>query len=66
MFIQHINHNSVRESKLIVQPIYFKSHLILIIGRLNDKVWKLYDSLPNPEYKAICTKVTKQESFQVI
>ncbi|KAH0459950.1 hypothetical protein IEQ34_010613 [Dendrobium chrysotoxum] len=28
MFIQHINHDSVRDSKLIVQPIYFKGHWI--------------------------------------
>ncbi|KAH0466743.1 hypothetical protein IEQ34_003981 [Dendrobium chrysotoxum] len=41
IFIQHINLDSVRESKLIV----------LVIGRLKDKVCKLYDSLPNPEHK---------------
>ncbi|KAH0465016.1 hypothetical protein IEQ34_005119 [Dendrobium chrysotoxum] len=53
MFIQHINPNSIRNNKLIVQPICFK-------GRLKDKVWKLYDSLPNPEHKAIYTEVIKQ------
>ncbi|KAH0466962.1 hypothetical protein IEQ34_004200 [Dendrobium chrysotoxum] len=60
IFIQYINPDSVRKSKLIVQPICFKGHLVLIIGRLKDKVWKLYDLLPNPEYKAICTEVIKQ------
>ncbi|KAH0469225.1 hypothetical protein IEQ34_002457 [Dendrobium chrysotoxum] len=51
MFIQHINLDSVRDSKLIVQPICFKGHWVLIIGRIKDKVWKLYDSSPNPEHK---------------
>ncbi|KAH0469864.1 hypothetical protein IEQ34_001422 [Dendrobium chrysotoxum] len=37
MFIQHINPDSVRECKLIVQPICFKSHWVLIIGRLKEK-----------------------------
>ncbi|KAH0470257.1 hypothetical protein IEQ34_001815 [Dendrobium chrysotoxum] len=60
MFIQHINRDSFRDSKLIVQLIYFKGHWVLIIGRLKDKVWKLYDSLPNPEHKAICSEVIKQ------
>ncbi|KAH0450461.1 hypothetical protein IEQ34_021153 [Dendrobium chrysotoxum] len=59
MFIQHINPDSVRESKLIVQHICFKRHWVLIIGRLKDKVWKLYDSLPNPEHKKICTEIIK-------
>ncbi|KAH0464653.1 hypothetical protein IEQ34_007439 [Dendrobium chrysotoxum] len=60
IFIQHINPDSVRESKLIVQPIYFQGHWVLVVGRLKDKVWKLYDSLPNPEHKAICIEVIKQ------
>ncbi|KAH0469094.1 hypothetical protein IEQ34_002326 [Dendrobium chrysotoxum] len=60
MFIQYITPDSVRESKLIVQPICFQSHWVLIIGKLKEKVWKLYDSLPNPEHKAICTEVIKQ------
>ncbi|KAH0464943.1 hypothetical protein IEQ34_005046 [Dendrobium chrysotoxum] len=60
MFIQHITPDSVRESKLIVQPICFQSHWVLIVGKLKEKVWKLYDSLPNPEHKAICTEVIKQ------
>ncbi|KAH0458731.1 hypothetical protein IEQ34_011545 [Dendrobium chrysotoxum] len=57
---RHINPDSVRESKLIVQPICFQGHWVLVVGRLKDKVWKLYDSLPNPEHKAICTEVIKQ------
>ncbi|KAH0465109.1 hypothetical protein IEQ34_005212 [Dendrobium chrysotoxum] len=57
IFIQHINPDYVRESRLIVQPICFKGHWVLIVGRLKDKVWKLYDSLPNLEHKAICTEV---------
>ncbi|KAH0453853.1 hypothetical protein IEQ34_018177 [Dendrobium chrysotoxum] len=60
MFIQHITPDSVRESKLIVQPICFQSHWVLIVGKLKEKVWKLYDSLPNPEHKAIYTEVIKQ------
>ncbi|KAH0451535.1 hypothetical protein IEQ34_018834 [Dendrobium chrysotoxum] len=60
MFIQHITPDSVRESKLIIQPICFQSHWVLIVGKLKEKVWKLYDSLPNPEHKAICTEVIKQ------
>ncbi|KAH0462245.1 hypothetical protein IEQ34_009820 [Dendrobium chrysotoxum] len=60
MFIQHITPDSVRESKLIVQPICFQSHWVLIVGKLKEKVWKLYDSLSNPEHKTICTEVIKQ------
>ncbi|KAH0458147.1 hypothetical protein IEQ34_013462 [Dendrobium chrysotoxum] len=60
MFIQHITPDSVRKSKLIVQPICFQSHWVLIVGKLKEKVWKLYDSLPNPKHKAICTEVIKQ------
>ncbi|KAH0469441.1 hypothetical protein IEQ34_000999 [Dendrobium chrysotoxum] len=46
MFIQHINPDFVRKSKFIVQPIYFKSHWVLIIGRLKDKIKQIH------EYKA--------------
>ncbi|PKU61832.1 hypothetical protein MA16_Dca026590 [Dendrobium catenatum] len=57
IFIQHINPVSVKESKLIVQPIIFEKHWVLLIGKLREKVWKMYDSLPNPEHKNICHTV---------
>ncbi|PKU65288.1 hypothetical protein MA16_Dca026167 [Dendrobium catenatum] len=53
IFIKHINPVSVKESKLIVQPIIYDKHWVLLIEKLKEKVWKMYDSLPNPEHKNI-------------
>ncbi|KAI0488977.1 hypothetical protein KFK09_028818 [Dendrobium nobile] len=57
IFIEHINPVSVQQSKLIVQPIIYEKHWVLLVGKLKEKVWKLYDSLSNPEHKHICHKV---------
>ncbi|KAH0450251.1 hypothetical protein IEQ34_020943 [Dendrobium chrysotoxum] len=43
IFIQHINPDSIRESKLIVQPIYFQGHWVLVIGRLKDKIKQIHE-----------------------
>ncbi|KAH0469118.1 hypothetical protein IEQ34_002350 [Dendrobium chrysotoxum] len=41
--IEHINLDSVRDSKLIVQPICFKGHWVLIIGRIKDKIKQIHE-----------------------
>ncbi|KAH0452528.1 hypothetical protein IEQ34_019827 [Dendrobium chrysotoxum] len=69
IFIQHINPDSVKKSNLIIQSIVFKDHWTLIIGRLKEKIWKLYDSLLNSEHKKICYEIKhfhkdKQGAFQ--
>ncbi|KAH0469982.1 hypothetical protein IEQ34_001540 [Dendrobium chrysotoxum] len=38
MFIQHINPDSVKESNLIIEPIIFNKHWILIISRLKKSL----------------------------
>ncbi|KAH0462217.1 hypothetical protein IEQ34_009792 [Dendrobium chrysotoxum] len=43
MFIQHITPDSVRESKLIVQPICFQSHWVLIVGKLKEKIKQIHE-----------------------
>ncbi|KAH0462304.1 hypothetical protein IEQ34_009879 [Dendrobium chrysotoxum] len=43
IFIQHINPESVRESRLIVQPICFKGHWVLIVGRLKEKIKQIHE-----------------------
>ncbi|KAH0448216.1 hypothetical protein IEQ34_022016 [Dendrobium chrysotoxum] len=43
IFIQHINPDSVRESKLIVQPICFQGHWVLVVGRLKDKIKQIHE-----------------------
>ncbi|KAH0450645.1 hypothetical protein IEQ34_021337 [Dendrobium chrysotoxum] len=43
MFIQHINPDSIRDIKLIVQPICFKGHWVLIIERLKDKIKQIHE-----------------------
>ncbi|KAH0457197.1 hypothetical protein IEQ34_015104 [Dendrobium chrysotoxum] len=43
MFRQHITPDSVKESKLIVQPIYFQSHWVLIIGKLKKKIKQIHE-----------------------
>ncbi|KAH0458197.1 hypothetical protein IEQ34_013512 [Dendrobium chrysotoxum] len=53
IFIQHINPDYVKESNVIIQPIIFTNHWTLIIRRLKERVWKLFDFLPNPEHKKI-------------
>ncbi|KAH0464068.1 hypothetical protein IEQ34_006854 [Dendrobium chrysotoxum] len=59
IYVQHINPISVNESNLTVQPIICSKHWTVIIGRLKERIWKLYDSLPNPEHKNICYEVIK-------
>ncbi|XP_028547412.1 sentrin-specific protease 2-like, partial [Dendrobium catenatum] len=59
IFIKHINPVSVKESKLIIQPIIYEKHWVLLVGKLKEKVWKMYDSLPNPEHKNICHTIIK-------
>ncbi|KAH0449483.1 hypothetical protein IEQ34_020175 [Dendrobium chrysotoxum] len=43
MFVQHINPDSIKESNLIVQPIIFSKHWILIIGRLKERIKSLHE-----------------------
>ncbi|KAI0508112.1 hypothetical protein KFK09_014246 [Dendrobium nobile] len=63
IFINHINPVSIQESKLIVLPIIHEKHWVLLVGKLKEKVWKMYDSLPNPEHKNICHTVVSSNSY---
>ncbi|KAL0910705.1 hypothetical protein M5K25_018786 [Dendrobium thyrsiflorum] len=54
MFVKHMSKISMKESNLLILPIINNVHWTLLVGILKDKVWKLYDSLSNPQHKQIC------------
>ncbi|KAH0461666.1 hypothetical protein IEQ34_009241 [Dendrobium chrysotoxum] len=59
LFIDHINSNSVKSSKILLHPIIDGSHWTLIVGFLNEEKWEFYDSVPNPIHKNIAQKIIR-------
>ncbi|KAL0917117.1 hypothetical protein M5K25_012164 [Dendrobium thyrsiflorum] len=57
IYIKHINKETLRRTHLLIIPIIHNNHWTLLVGRLKERVWKLYDSLPNPQHKDICVTV---------
>ncbi|PKU73616.1 hypothetical protein MA16_Dca013136 [Dendrobium catenatum] len=47
----------MKERNLLILPIIYSKHWTLLKVRLNKKIWKFYDSLPNPQHKQICEQV---------
>ncbi|KAL0911877.1 hypothetical protein M5K25_017808 [Dendrobium thyrsiflorum] len=57
LYIKHINKETLKRIHLLIIPIIHNNHWTLLVGRLKERVWKLYDSLPNPQHKDICVSV---------
>ncbi|KAH0458261.1 hypothetical protein IEQ34_013576 [Dendrobium chrysotoxum] len=45
LFFQHINKNSVKESNLLIMLIINCRHWTLFVGRLKEKINKLYNEM---------------------
>ncbi|KAL0910751.1 hypothetical protein M5K25_018835 [Dendrobium thyrsiflorum] len=60
LYIKHINKETLRRIHLLIIPIIHNNHWTLLVGRMKERVWKLYDSLPNPQHKDICVTVVQQ------
>ncbi|KAL0920107.1 hypothetical protein M5K25_009218 [Dendrobium thyrsiflorum] len=60
LYIKHINKETVKRTHLLIIPIIHNNHWTLLVGRLKERVWKLYDSLPNPQHKDICVTVINE------
>ncbi|KAL0926473.1 hypothetical protein M5K25_002707 [Dendrobium thyrsiflorum] len=59
LYVKHIKKETLKRSNLLIMPIINNNHWTLLVGRLKERVWKLYDSLPNPQHKEICVTVVK-------
>ncbi|KAL0925399.1 hypothetical protein M5K25_003724 [Dendrobium thyrsiflorum] len=57
VFVDHISKEIIKRSNLLIIPIINNMHWTLLVGKLKERVWKLYDSLPNPQHKDICVTV---------
>ncbi|KAL0907664.1 hypothetical protein M5K25_022086 [Dendrobium thyrsiflorum] len=60
LYIKHINKETLRRIHLLIIPIIHNNHWTLLVGRMKERVWKLYDSLPNPQHKDICVTVINE------
>ncbi|KAL0913829.1 hypothetical protein M5K25_017319 [Dendrobium thyrsiflorum] len=56
-FVSHINKESVKASKVLLVPIIHNGHWTLLAGKLEERKWDFYDSLPKPTHVAICSDV---------
>ncbi|KAL0904179.1 hypothetical protein M5K25_026254 [Dendrobium thyrsiflorum] len=56
-FVAHINKESVQASKILLVPIIHNGHWTLLSGKLEERKWDFYDSLPKPTHVAICSDV---------
>ncbi|KAL0915243.1 hypothetical protein M5K25_015645 [Dendrobium thyrsiflorum] len=60
LYIKHIKKETLKRTNLLIIPIINNNHWTLLVGRLKERVWKLYDSLPNPQHKEICVTVVNE------
>ncbi|KAL0918469.1 hypothetical protein M5K25_010478 [Dendrobium thyrsiflorum] len=60
LYIKHIKKETLKRTNLLIMPIINNNHWTLLVGRLKERVWKLYDSLPNPQHKEICVTVVNE------
>ncbi|KAL0906157.1 hypothetical protein M5K25_024626 [Dendrobium thyrsiflorum] len=60
LYIKHIKKETLKRTNLLIIPIIHNNHWTLLVGRLKERVWKLYDSLPNPQHKEICVTVVNE------
>ncbi|KAL0920179.1 hypothetical protein M5K25_009297 [Dendrobium thyrsiflorum] len=66
LYIKHIKKETLKRTNLLIIPIIHNNHWTLLVGRLKERVWKLYDSLPNPQHKEICVTVVKELYIDLI